>query len=62
MGRAFGKVCPAEGGRFFAWVTDGASPDETAALKRDVPGPVLAIVGGVFGRGYRKNIASVWKS
>jgi len=62
MGRAFGKVSPARGGRFFAWVLDGASPDESAAITRDVPGPVLAIVGGVFGRGYRNNIAPIWKS
>ena len=62
MGRAFGKVTPARGGRFFAWVTDGASPEEMAAIRRDVPGPVLAIIGGVFGRGYRKNIAPVWES
>ena len=62
MGRAFGKVSPARGGQFFAWVTDGASPDEMAALKRDVPGPVFAIIGGIFGRGYRKNIATVWQS
>jgi hemerythrin-like domain-containing protein len=62
MGRAFGKVSPARGGRFFAWVLDGASPDERAAVTRDVPGPVLAIIGGVFGRGYRKNVAPVWKS
>src|SRR5664279_2885535 len=62
MGRAFGKVSPARGGRFFAWVTDGASPEEMAAITRDVPGPVFAIIGGVFGRGYRKNIAPVWKS
>ena len=61
MGRAFGKVSPAQGGRFFAWVTDGASPDERAAITRDVPGPVFTIIGGVFGRGYRKNIAPVWK-
>ncbi|HZY00429.1 MAG TPA: hemerythrin domain-containing protein [Dermatophilaceae bacterium] len=61
MGRAFGKVSPARGGRFFAWVTDGASPDERAAITRDVPGPVFTIIGGVFGRGYRKNIAPVWK-
>ena len=32
MGRAFGKVSPARGGRFFAWVLDGASPDERAAV------------------------------
>jgi len=62
MGRAFGKVSPARGGRFFAWVTDGASPDEMAAITRDVPGPVFAIIGGIFGREYRKNIAPVWKS
>ena len=62
MGRAFGKVSPARGGRFFAWVTNGASPDEMAAVKREVPGPVLAIIGGIFGRGYRKNIAPVWNS
>jgi len=62
MGRAFGKVSPARGGRFFAWVLDDAGPEETAAITRDVPGPVLAIVGGVFGRGYRNNIAPIWKS
>lgn len=62
MGRAFGKVSPARGGRFFAWVTDGASPEEMAAITRDVPGPVLAIVGGIFGRGYLKDIAPLWKS
>lgn len=61
MGRAFGRVSPARGGRFFAWVADGASPDEMAAITRDVPGPVLAVIGGIFGRGYRKEIASVWK-
>ncbi|MDQ1539008.1 MAG: hypothetical protein QOE58_3401 [Actinomycetota bacterium] len=62
MGRAFGKVGPAEGGRFFAWVSDGASPQEKAALTREIPGPVLAIIGGIFGRGYRKNIAPIWRT
>lgn len=62
MGRAFGKVNPAWGGRFFAWVADGASPDEKAAIERDVPGPVLAVIVGIFGRGYRKDIAPIWKS
>ncbi len=61
MGRAFGKVSPARGGRFFAWVLDGASPDEQAAVTGTVPGPVLAIINGVFGRGYRKNVAPVWR-
>jgi hypothetical protein len=61
MGRAFGKVSPARGGRFFEWVLDGASTDEQAAIKGSVPGPVLMIIGGIFGRGYRRNIAPVWK-
>jgi peptidoglycan/xylan/chitin deacetylase (PgdA/CDA1 family) len=62
MGRAFGKVSPARGGRFFAWVLDGATPDEREAVTHDVPGPVISIIGGIFGRGYRKNIAPVWQS
>jgi hemerythrin-like domain-containing protein len=61
MGRKFGKVSPARGGRFFSWVMDGASEDERAAVSRDVPGPVLMIIGGIFGRSYRKKIAPVWK-
>lgn len=62
MGRKFGKVSPARGGRFFAWVTDGASPDELASVKGQVPGPVLMIIGGIFGRGYRREVAPVWRS
>jgi hypothetical protein len=62
MGRAFGKVGPAQGGRFFAWVLDGASPAERSALAHEVPRPVVTIIGGIFGRGYRKNVAPVWRS
>jgi hypothetical protein len=62
MGKAFGKVSPSRGGRFFAWVLDGASPEERAAVTHEVPGPVLTIVGGIFGRGYRRDVASVWRS
>lgn len=61
MGKAFGKVSPARGGRFFAWVLDGATPEERAAVTRDVPGPVMTIIGGVFGRGYRRKVAPVWR-
>ena len=60
MGRAFGRVSPARGGRFFAWLLDGASVDERAAVTSEVPGPVLAVLGGVFGRSYRKDVSSVW--
>jgi hypothetical protein len=48
-------------GTFFAWVQDGATPAEQSALRESVPGPVLAIIGGVFGRGYRKEIAPLWR-
>ena len=60
MGKQFGKVSPSRGGTFFAWVLDGATPEQRAAVTSEVPGPVLAIIGGVFGRGYRKNVATVW--
>ena len=46
-------------GRFFAWVTDGATPEERAALAETVPRPVLAVLS-LFGRGYRKEIAPIW--
>lgn len=61
MGKKFGKVSPARGGRFFAWLLDGATDDEKAAATREIPGPVLAIIGGIFGRGYRRKIAPAWK-
>ena len=47
-------------GTFFAWMEDGASPEERAALRQSVPGPVIAIIGGIFGRRYRKEVAPVW--
>ena len=60
MHKTFGKVSPARGGRFLAWLLDGASPDQRAAISDAVPGPVLKIFNGIFGRGYRKNVAPVW--
>jgi hemerythrin-like domain-containing protein len=61
MGKEFSKVSPSRGGRFFAWILDGATPDEKAVVTGNVPGPVLAVISGVWGRGYRKNIAPVWR-
>jgi hemerythrin-like domain-containing protein len=60
MGKKFAKVSPARGGRFFAWLLDGATPDQRATVTDGVPGPVLSLLTGVFGRGYRNNIAPVW--
>jgi hemerythrin-like domain-containing protein len=60
MAKTLAKVSPARGGRFFAWLLDGASPDQRAALSDTVPSPVLKVITGIFGRGYKKNVASVW--
>jgi hemerythrin-like domain-containing protein len=62
MAKAFSRVNPARGGRFVEWVLDGASPEERATVSQEIPAPVRAIMGGVFGRGYRKNVATVWRS
>jgi uncharacterized sporulation protein YeaH/YhbH (DUF444 family) len=62
MGRRFSRVPPKEGGVFFAWVSDGVSPEAQAGLNATVPKPVQAIVGGLLGRSYRKEIAPVWRS
>lgn len=63
MGRAFAsRSGPVRGGRFFAWVLNGASPEERAAVTGEVPRPVLTVITGLFGRGYRKNIAPVWRT
>jgi hemerythrin-like domain-containing protein len=61
MGRKFSRRSgPAQAGAFFAWMQDGATAEETAALRASVPGPVLAVMSGVFGRRYRKEVAPVW--
>ena len=62
MGKKFGRrTGPAKAGVFFAWVQDGASAAELSALRQSVPGPVLAILGGLFGRSYRHQVAPVWR-
>jgi hemerythrin-like domain-containing protein len=48
-------------GTFAAWLQDGASSDDIAALKHEIPGPVLAVMTRFPGRRYRKNIAPIWK-
>jgi hypothetical protein len=60
MGKKFAKTGPVKGGIFFAWVLDGISPAEREALGSTIPGPVLAVLTRVFGRGYTKNVAPVW--
>ena len=61
MGKQFAKVSPVKGGTFFAWVTDGASPAEMAALGESVPMPVAKALGAIFGRRYRREVAPTWR-
>ena len=61
MGKKFARRSgPVQGGVFFAWVLDGCSPAERAALQESLPRPVLMILTGLFGRSYRRHIAPVW--
>ena len=62
MGKKFSKVSPARAGRYFAWLTDGAGPEEMASIRGTVPPPVLRIIMGLFGRRYRREIAPVWRA
>ncbi|SDR86345.1 Hemerythrin HHE cation binding domain-containing protein [Friedmanniella luteola] len=54
------RSSPAKAGTFFAWVQDGASAEERTALRANVPAPVLTVLGGLFGRRYRREVAPVW--
>jgi hypothetical protein len=61
MGRRFSRrVGPARAGVFFAWVQDGATADDRSGLAANVPRPVVAVLAGVFGRRYRRDVAPVW--
>jgi hypothetical protein len=62
MGKKFSKVSPGRAGRYFAWLTDGAGPEEMSSIRGTVPTPVLTIINGVFGRSYRREVAPVWRT
>jgi Hemerythrin HHE cation binding domain len=62
MGKKFSKVPPKEGGVFFAWLTDGISPEATESINATIPKPVRAVISGLLGRSYKKDIAPVWHS
>ena len=63
IAKKFGRrLTPAKGGRFIAWVLDAASPEARDAVTREIPGPVVKIIGGIFGMPYRRRIASIWKA
>ena len=62
MGKKFSKVSPSRAGRYFAWLTDGAGPEEMASIRATVPPPVLKVITGIFGRGYRREVAPTWQA
>jgi len=62
MGKQFSRRASiSQAGTFFAWMQDGATAEEQAGLKQSVPGPVITIIGGLFGRRYRNEVAPVWR-
>lgn len=61
MGRKFAKRNPRDAGNFFAWILTGATAEEKAALRVEVPPPVIAILPRLFGRRYRRTVAPVWR-
>jgi hypothetical protein len=54
------KAHKGETGTFIAWLLDGSDPDVVAALKREIPGPVLSMLNAVPGRRYRHTIGQTW--
>src|SRR5580765_354114 len=55
MGKKFSRRSgPATAGTFFAWMQDGATAEERSALADNVPRPVVVVIGGIFGRRYRR--------
>jgi hypothetical protein len=47
-------------GTFFAWLSDGADDDVKAALRKEVPAPVLKLLVTLPGGDYRRRVATVW--
>ena len=47
-------------GNFFAWLQDGATANDKAGLRKEIPAPVVYVITTVAGRHYRRDIASVW--
>ncbi len=63
MGRRFSRdLKPPAAGTFLTWLQDGATRDEKAALRQEIPPPVVAIIGLIFGRTYRRTVAPVWRA
>ena len=63
MGRQFSRdLKPPAAGTFIVWLQDGATSEEKAALRQEIPGPIVTIFGRVFGGTYRRTVAPVWRA
>jgi hemerythrin-like domain-containing protein len=63
MGRQFSRdLKPPAAGTFIMWLQDGATSEEKAGLRQNIPGPIVAIFGQVFGGTYRRTVARVWRT
>jgi Hemerythrin HHE cation binding domain len=63
MGRKFSRdLGMSQAGSFFAWLQDGATPEENTALRANVPAPVVTMLTAVRGGNYRRTIAPVWRA
>jgi hemerythrin-like domain-containing protein len=51
-----------DAGASLAWMQDGAGSRELAALRATIPPPVLFVITKVFGRGYQRDIAPIWRT
>lgn len=49
-------------GNMMAWLQDGGTAEAQSALRQTIPPPVLMVLSKVFGRGYHKNVAPVWRA
>jgi hypothetical protein len=52
---------PGDAGSFFAWLTDGITDGDRAALKATVPVPLTFVLSRAFGRRYTREIAPAWR-
>lgn len=48
-------------GNFFAWLSDGCSPEILRALHHEVPAPVLHLLVRLGGRHYTRTVGSLWR-
>jgi hypothetical protein len=58
--RAVRKAFKGHAGTFAAWLQDGADPTDRAALRHEIPPPVLFVMTKIGGRKYTRDIAPTW--